>query len=109
MVLVGKDVRPSAPERQLVLPPFSDRSAVPCRKTARVSIDYWIENCVHASEVHGTIGAEQDVSALAVRCVWMASTLGFSKAALEQEGRNISAYIGSHLLAVNRLERDRRV
>jgi hypothetical protein len=27
-------------------------------ETAREFIDDWIENCVHASEVHGTIGAE---------------------------------------------------
>jgi hypothetical protein len=65
-------------------------------ETAREFIDDWIENCVHASEVHGTIGAEL-VSTLTVRCVGMASALGSSKAALEQEVGNLSAYIGSHL------------
>jgi hypothetical protein len=76
-------------------------------ETAREFIDDWVENCVHASEAHGAIGAEQDVLALTVRCVGMGSSLGFSKTALEQEVGKLSAC--SELLAVNRLERDRRV
>jgi hypothetical protein len=38
----------------------------------------------------------------------MASTLGFSKEALDQQIANLSAYIGAKLVVVNRLERERR-
>jgi hypothetical protein len=37
----------------------------------------------------------------------MASTLGFSKAALDQTVGIVSAYIGAKLTAVNRFERER--
>lgn len=40
------------------------------------------------------------------RCVEMASTLGFSKAALDRDVGSLSAYIGAKLAAVNRFERE---
>ena len=75
---------------------------------AREFIDFWIENSVHAAERNGAIGAEQDVSALASRCLEMASSLGLSKAALEQEVGDLAAYINAQLMMVNALERDQR-
>ena len=106
--IAGKDVRPLAAERQLVLPPLAKGCCL-IPETARDFIAYWIENCVHASEADSTVGAEQDVSILTGRCLETASTLGLSKAALEQEVGNLSAYIGSKLVVVNSLERTRRV
>jgi hypothetical protein len=76
--------------------------------SAREFIDYWIENSVHASEAQGAVGAEQDVAILTSRCVEMASTLGLSRAALDQEVGNLATYIGTKLGAANRLERGRR-
>lgn len=71
---------------------------------AREFIDFWIENSVHAAERNGAIGAEQDVSALASRCLEMASSLGLSKAALEQEvGDDLTAYINAQLMRANAL------
>jgi broad specificity phosphatase PhoE len=52
-------------------------------------------------EAHGADGAEQDVSILTARCVEMASTLGFSEAALDQTVGILSPYIGTKLTAVN--------
>ena len=43
---------------------------------------------------------------MTARCVEMASTLGFSKAALDQTVGILSAYIGAKLTAVNRFERE---
>ena len=90
-------------------PAFRQQERCPVVEAAREFIDYWIENCAHASEAHGAVGAEQNVSILTARCVEMASTLGFSKAALEQDVGSLSAYIGAKLAAVNRFERERRV
>jgi hypothetical protein len=78
-------------------------------ESVRDFIDYWIENCVHVSEADSAVGAEQDVSILTGRCIETASILGLSKADLEQEVGNLSAYIGSKLVVVNSLERTRRV
>ena len=78
-------------------------------ESARDFIDYWIKNCVHGSEADSAVGAEQDVSILTGRCLETASTLGLSKGALEQEVGDLSAYIGSKLVAVNSLERTRHV
>lgn len=77
----------------------------PIVETAREFIDYCIENCLHGSEAHGAVGAEQDISILTARCVEMASTLGFSEAALDRDVGSRSAYIGAKLAAVNRFER----
>lgn len=74
---------------------------------AREYIDFWIENSVHAAEQGGALGAEQDVSALTSRCLEMASSLGLSKAALEQEVGDLAAYIKARLMTANALERDR--
>ena len=90
-------------------PAFQQKERCLIAETAREFTDYWIENCVHASEAHGAVGAEQDVSVLTARCVEMASTLGFSKEALDQQIANLPAYIGAKLVVVNRLERERRV
>ena len=76
--------------------------------SAREFLEFWIENSVHASEAHGAVGAEQDISVLTGRCVEMASTLGLSRAALDQEVGNLSTYIGTKLGTANRLEKDRR-
>ena len=91
-----------------MLPPLAKECCL-IPETARDFIAYWIENCVHASEADSTVGAEQDVSILTGRCLDAASTLGLSRAALEQEVGNLSAYIGSKLVVVNSLERVRRV
>lgn len=72
----------------------------------REFIDYWIENSVHASESAG-VGAEQDVAVLTGRCIEMASTLGLSRAILDQEVGDISTYISTRLASANRLERGR--
>jgi hypothetical protein len=76
---------------------------------AREFIDFWIENSVHAVERHGAIGAEQSVHALTVRCVEMASSIGLSRAALDQEVGDLSTYIGAKLAAANDVERERQV
>jgi len=90
-------------------PAFLAKECCLIPEAARDFIAYWIENCVQASEADSTVGAEQDVSVLTGRCLETASTLGLSKAALEQEVGNLSAYIGSKLVVVNSLERTRRV
>lgn len=90
-------------------PAFLAKECCLIPESARDFIDCWIENCVHASEASSAVGAEQDVSILTGRCLETASTLGLSKAALEQEVGNLSAYIGSKLVVVNNLERTRRV
>ena len=71
---------------------------------AREFIDFWIENSVHAAEGNGAQGAEQDVSALTARCVEMASSLGFSEAALEQEVGDLAAHISAKLITANAVE-----
>ncbi|HXI08986.1 MAG: hypothetical protein ACRC1G_19300 [Bradyrhizobium sp.] len=73
----------------------------------REFIDFWIENSVHAQESHGAGGAEQDVHALARRCLEMASSVGLSKAALDAEVGDLSIYIDAKLIAANKLERER--
>lgn len=72
-------------------------------------IDFWIENSVHAGELQGSTGAEQRVSVLAGRCLEMASSVGLSRAALEQEVGDLPVYISAKLAAANQVERDRRV
>ena len=107
--IAGRGLRPPGTRETACAPAFQQQECCPIVETAREFIDYWIENCVHASEPHGAVGAEQDVSILIARCVEMASTLGFSKAALDRDVGSLSAYIGAKLAAVNRFERERRV
>jgi hypothetical protein len=73
----------------------------------REFIDFWIENSVHAAERDGANGAEQGVLALTNRCVEMASSIGLSRAALDQEVGDLSAYISAKLAKANTLERGR--
>lgn len=75
---------------------------------AREFLDFWIENSVHAAAQHGTRGPEQDVSALTRRCVEMASSLGLTRATLDQQVGDLPTYIGQKLAAANKLDRDQR-
>jgi hypothetical protein len=73
----------------------------------REFIDFWIENSVHAREQRGAAGAEQNAPVLTRRCVEMASSIGLSQAALDEEVGGPSSYIGAKLAAANKLERGR--
>jgi hypothetical protein len=67
----------------------------------REFIDFWIGNPGHAPEQRGAAGAELR------RCVEMASSVGLSQTALDEEAGGLSSYIGAKLAAANKLERGR--
>ena len=95
--------------RETACAPALSATGAPSRDTpCSRFIDFWIENSVHAAERNGALGAEQDASALTSRCVDMASSLGLSNAALEQELGDPAAYINAKLMTANALERDQR-
>ena len=95
--------------RETACAPALSATGAPSRDTpCSRFIDFWIENSVHAAERNGALGAEQDASALTSRCVDMASSLGLSNAALEQEHGDPAAYINAKLMTANALERDQR-
>ena len=73
----------------------------------REFIGFWIENSVHAREQRGAAGAEQNAPVLTRRCVEMASSVGLSQAALDDEVGSLSSDIGAKLAAANKQERER--
>jgi hypothetical protein len=76
--------------------------------TAREFIDFWVENSVHAAEQYNAPGGEQGVTVLTHRCIAMAASQGLSKADLEKEVGDLTAYIRDRLALANKRETDRR-
>ena len=76
--------------------------------SAREFLNFWITNCVHASEQYGSVGAIQDVSILVDRCETAAGDEGFTKSDLEAEVGDLRTYLKSNLKSANELEGARR-
>jgi hypothetical protein len=74
---------------------------------AREFIDFWIESSVHAREEFG-VGAEQDATELARRCVHAAKEQGVSEEAMNEEIGDVAEYIRGKLKAANKAEDDRQ-
>jgi hypothetical protein len=75
---------------------------------AREFIDFWVENSIHAAEQYGAPGGEQGATALARRCIEMAASQGLSKADLEKEVGDLTAFIRDKLTLANKRETNRR-
>jgi hypothetical protein len=73
----------------------------------RESLDFWIENSIHAKEQLRTVGASQDVNELTRRCIEAAQSQGISEADLQAEIGDIHGYILTKLEAANKVENDR--
>ena len=75
---------------------------------AREFVDFWIENSVHATELYGMPGSEQDAGRLAARCFEMAQSQGISEEAIKAEFGDLTAYIQSQVKVANLTEGERR-
>jgi hypothetical protein len=71
---------------------------------ARETLDFWIENSVHAAEQFRTPGASQDVVS---RLIEGAKVQGISEKDMQDEVGDLAAYIREKLRAANKAEEDR--
>ena len=71
---------------------------------AREFIDFWIKNCVHASEQYGPRGGAQTARVLAGRCTDMAKSQNITLADMETEVGDLADYIRTKMLSAETAE-----
>jgi hypothetical protein len=75
---------------------------------AREYAEFWAENSIHARELDGSRGAEQDLAELVRALIEGAKGQGVSEQDMIAEVGDLREYVGNKLLAANQIENNRR-